>query len=87
MHLVWGLPSRYFVSTFPVCRLSFLSGQITIRIDTLRAQLLLEFSTDQFEAMRSTSSVNVHVVLGLSSLYFFFIIFFFYFYDLVFFQV
>ena len=47
-------------------------GQITIRIDTLWAQLLLEFSTDHFETMHicSTWSVDVNVVLGLSSDYF-----------------
>ena len=57
---------------------------IAIRIDTLWAQLLLEFSTDHFETMHtcSTWSVDVHVVLELSSLNFFF-----YFFDLVFFQV
>ena len=52
------------------------SNQITIRIDTLWAQLLLEFSIDHFYTMHtcSTSSVDVHVVFGLSS--FLFIIFF-----------
>ena len=54
------------------------SGQITIRI-TLWAQLLLEFSTEHFETMHtcSTWSVDVHAVLGLSSLFFvnFFLLF------------
>ena len=37
--------------------------QITVRIDTLWAQLLLEFSSDHFETMHtcSTLSVDVHV--------------------------
>ena len=45
------------------------SAQFTIRIDTLWAQLLLEFSTDHFELMHtcSTWSVGMHLVLGLSS--------------------
>ena len=73
VHLVLGLSSRYFFfyQLFPLFR-QFFPGSITIGIDTLWAQLLLEFSTDHFETMRtySTSHVNVHEVLGLSFLYF-----------------
>ena len=43
----------------------FFSGYITIRINTLRTQLFLEFSTDHFETM-CTLSINVHVVFSLS---------------------
>ena len=48
---------------------------------------LLEFSTNHFETTCtcSASSVNVHMVFGLSSLFFF--INFFYFFNLVFFPV
>ena len=42
------------------------------RSDYLWVELLLEFSTDHFETMHtySTWSIDVHVVLGLSFLYF-----------------
>ena len=72
VHLVLGLSSRYFVSTFSNSYdLFFFSGPITIRIDTLWALLLLEFSTHNFETMHtSTWSVDVHVALGLSSRFF-----------------
>ena len=51
---------------------NFFPSCITIRIDTLWAQLLLEFSTDHFETMHIcfTWSEDVHLVLGLSSYYF-----------------
>ena len=80
---IWGYPPviLFFFINFPLSRLSFFfffffSGQITIRIDTLWAQLLLEFSTDRFETMYpcSTWSVDVHVVLGLASRFFFFFV-------------
>ena len=60
-------------------------GSITSRIDILWAQLLLEFSTDHFETMGtcSTLSVNVHMVLELSSLFYQFFLLF----QLSFFQV
>ena len=38
----------FFLSIFPIFSIYFLPGLITIRIDTLWAQLL-EFSTDHFE--------------------------------------
>ena len=69
-HLVLGLSSRYFFyQLFPLFR-HFFSGQIINRIDTLLAQLLLEFSTDHFETMPtcSTWSEDVHAGLGLYSL-------------------
>ena len=58
----------FFINFFYFFDVVFFSGQITIRIDTLWAQLLLEFSTDHFETMHtcSTWSVDVHVVLGIS---------------------
>ena len=84
---VWeGL--QFVIVAFPGLLLTsflyFFPGSITIRIDTLWAQLLLEFSIDHFETMHtcSTWSVDVHVVLGLSSRYFY--QFFFYFFYFVF---
>ena len=65
VHLVlWVI--RYFLSTFSTFPTSFFPGSIITRINTLWVQLLLEFSTDHFHTMRtrSTSSVDVHVVLG-----------------------
>ena len=73
VHLVLGLSSHYYLSTFSnFYDLFFFSGPMTIRIDTLWEQLLLEFSTDHFETMHtcSTWSVDVHVALGLSSHFF-----------------
>ena len=66
MHVVLGLSSQYFWSLFST---SFFPGPITIRLDTLWAQLLLEFSTNHFETnLTCTSwSEDVHVVLGSSS--------------------
>ena len=78
VHLVLELSSRYFFINFffHIFDLVFFvffvfflfSGHITIRIDTLLAQLL-GFYIDNFETMHiwSTWSVDVHVVLGLSS--------------------
>ena len=67
------LPLFYFQFFFLLFRPIF-SGLISTRIDTLCAQLLLEFSTDHFETMHTSStwSVDLHVVLGLSSHYFVF---------------
>ena len=61
----------FFINFFYFFNLVFFSGLITIRIDTLWMQLLLEFSTDQFETMHIclTWFVDVHVVLGLSFFY------------------
>ena len=76
VHVVLGLSSYYFLSNvssryffstfFHFFDLFFFSSQITIRKDTLWAQLLLEFSTDHFETIHtcSTWSVDVHVVSG-----------------------
>ena len=71
VHVVWGYPP--IILLFPLFR----PGLITIRIDTLWKQLLLQFSIDHFETMHtcSTQSENVHVVLGLSSYYFFYQLF------------
>ena len=70
VHVVLSLSSRYFCyQPFPFFQLNCFPGQITIRIFTLWAQLLLEFSTDHFDTMH-TWSVDVHVVLGFSSYYF-----------------
>ena len=84
VHVVFGLSSHYFLSTFPTFFTYFFPGQIIIRIDTMWAQLLLEFSTDHFETMHTcfTWSVDVHMVLELSSHYF--LSTFFRFLDLVF---
>ena len=72
VNVVLGLSSLYVLLTFSSFATLFFPGSITIRIDTLWAQFPLEFSTDHFETMHtcSTWSVNVHVVLGLSSRYF-----------------
>ena len=55
VHLVLGLSSCYlfinFFHFFYLIFFFFFSGKITIRIDTLSAQLLLEFSPNQFETM------------------------------------
>ena len=58
----------FFINFFHVYWLSFFSGPISIGIDTLWAQLLLEFFTNHFETMHicSTWSEDVRVVLGLS---------------------
>ena len=71
--MVLGLSSHYFlfINFVYFFDLVFL-GSIAIRIDTLWAQLLLEFFTDHFETMHTcfTWSVDVQVILGLSSGYF-----------------
>ena len=70
-----GLSSHYFYQLFPPFFFTFFffffPGPISIGIDTMWAQLLLEFSTNHFETMHicSTWSENVPVVLGLSSYY------------------
>ena len=67
--LYLGLSSHYVLSIFS----TFLTWKkffpLSIGIDTLQEQLLIEFSTDHFETMHicSTWSEDVHVVLGLSS--------------------
>ena len=72
VHLVLGLSCYFFINLFHFFDLVFFSGPITVRIDTLREQFLLEFSTHHFETLHtcSTWTVGVHVVLGLSSHYF-----------------
>ena len=69
VRVVLGLSSHYFIHFFPLFGLSFFPGPISIGIDTLWAQLLLEFSTNRFETMHicSISSEDVYVVFGLSS--------------------
>ena len=63
--MVLGLSSCYFFfyQLFP---LSFFPGSISIRINILWAQLLLNFSTDHLETMHtfSTWPEHVHVVFG-----------------------
>ena len=57
MPVVLGLSSHYVLSlfsTFSSC--CFFSGSINIRIDTLWAQLLLEFFIDHFETMHTCST-------------------------------
>ena len=66
----WGHPPIIFYqlsSTF--FDLVFFPGPISIGIDTLWAQLLLEFFTNHFETMHicSTWTEDVRVVLGLST--------------------
>ena len=73
MHVFFGsYRPIIFINFFPFSR-QFFQGSISIRIDILWAQLLLDFSTDQLETMHtcSTWSEDVHVVLGLSCLYLF----------------
>ena len=67
----WGYPPIIFYQLFPHFWLRLFPGPISIGIDTLWAQLLLEFSTNSFETMHicSTWSEDVCVVLGLSSHY------------------
>ena len=61
-----------FYQLFSTFSTLFFPFSITIRIDTLWAQLLLEFSTDHFETMHtcSTSSEDGRLVLGFFSCYF-----------------
>ena len=64
--------STFFFHFFDLVFFFFSSGPITIRIDTLWAQLLLEFSTHHFETMHicSTLSINVCVVLGYPNIFY-----------------
>ena len=48
VHVFFELSSYYFLSSFLLFLLSFFPGLISIRNDTLWAQLLLDFSTDHF---------------------------------------
>ena len=66
VRVVLGESSYFFINLFHF--LTF-PGPISIGIDTLWAQLLLEFSTNHFETMHicPTWSEDVRVVLGLSS--------------------
>ena len=90
MQVVLGLSSHLFIFFFFFFFFFFVNfciffstlcfpGSITIRLDTLWAQLL-EFSTDHFKIIMRTyskSSVNVHVVWGyrLFIFYHFFLLF------------
>ena len=64
----WDYPTFIFYQLFPPFDFVF-SDPISIGIDTLWAQLLLQFSTNHFETIHicSTWSEDVHVVFGLSS--------------------
>ena len=65
-----GLSSNYlFIHVFPLFWLSLF--QVQLVLDTLWAQLLLEFSTNHFETMYICSArpEDVRVFLGLSSYY------------------
>ena len=53
MHVVLGLSFHYFFINF-LHFFDFFSGLITIWIDTLWAQLLLEFFTDHFETTHTS---------------------------------
>ena len=68
----WGYPPIIFITFFHFFGLVFFPGPISIRIDILWAQLLLNFFTDHLETMHTcfTWSEDVRVVLGLSSHYF-----------------
>ena len=69
MRVVLGVSSHYFFINFSHFFDKFFPGPISIGIDTLWAQLLLEFSTNHFGTMHicSTWSEDVPVVLGFSS--------------------
>ena len=71
VRVVLGLSSHYFLSTFFFFFFFYLffSRSISIRIDTVWAQLFLEFSTIHFKTMHicSTWSEDVSAVLGFSS--------------------
>ena len=84
----WRYPPVIFYQQFSTFSTEYFPGPISIRIDTLWAQILLEFSTDHFETMNtcSTWSVDVHVGLVLSSHYFY-QLFIFLFFRLIFFQI
>ena len=64
----WVIIPSFFYQLFPFFRC--FSGSISIRIDNLWVQIILEFSTNHFETMHtcSTWSIDVHVVLGLWSI-------------------
>ena len=78
-----GLSSHHFYQLFPLFR-SY-SGPSSIRIDTLCAQLILQFFTHHFKTMYTCSiwSEDVRMVLGFCH-YFFIIFFCFHFFGLVF---
>ena len=77
VHLVLRLSSLYFFINFfhffNLFFFFFFQVRLLLEyVDTLWAQLLLEFSADHFETIHtySTWSVDVHMVMGLSSRYF-----------------
>ena len=51
MRMVLGLSSYFVYHFFLFFDLVFFPGVVSIRIDTLWAKLLLEFSSDHFETM------------------------------------
>ena len=53
VHVVLGLSSHYFLSTFSAFSTKFFPGLICIILNTLWAQLPQEFFTDHFKAMHS----------------------------------
>ena len=53
VHMLLELSSKYFYTTFSTFLTFFFSDPISIRKDTLWAQLFLEFSTDHFETMHT----------------------------------
>ena len=67
----WDYTPIIFYHFFTTFSTLFFSSQISVRIDTLWAQLLLGFSFDHFETMHIcyTWSEDVHVGLGLSFYY------------------
>ena len=69
VRVVLWLSSHYFFYHFFFYFFDSVFFPISIRIDILWAQLLLEVSIDHFENMHtcSTLSEDVHVVWGLSS--------------------
>ena len=56
VHVVYGLSSDYFLPTFSTFSTQFFSGSLSIRIDTLLEQRIVEFSTDHFETMLACST-------------------------------
>ena len=56
VHVVLELSSLYFFIFFFSFFFLLFPGSICIRIDTLWAQILLEFSTDHFETMHTCST-------------------------------
>ena len=73
----WGYSPVMFYQPFPLFRLRFFSIQISIRIDILSLQFLLDFSTDYLETMHTCSvylvwrcACGLGVILSLSIFFF-----------------